>query len=108
MKDDTIYLKHIFDAVKKVEKYLKGHSFDDFTNNEMLFDAVVREIEIIGEASSRLSEKFRNEHQDLPVKLAIAMRNQLIHGYSEINPKIVWQTCQEDILKLKEQIKKII
>lgn len=108
MKDNRLFLKHIFDAIKTVQEYLKGRTFDDFTKNEMLFDAVTRQIEIIGEASTRLSEEFREKNDSLPIKQAVAMRNQLIHGYSKIDPKIVWKTTQEDLPELKEKIKNLI
>ena len=108
MKGNDLYLKHILDATEKIAGYLKGKTFSDFTKNEMLLDAVTRQIEIIGEASARLSDNFKESHKDLPIKQAIATRNQLIHGYSEIDPKIVWKTAKEDIPKLKTQIKRLM
>ena len=74
----------------------------------MFFDALVRELEIIGEAANNLSEDFQGEHPDIPWERIIGMRNQLIHGYFTLDLQIVWDTLQKDVPKLKEQIKKLI
>ncbi len=74
----------------------------------MFFDAVIREVEVIGEAGTRLSDRFREKHNKLPIRTAIATRNQLIHGYNEIKPWIIWQTCKKDLPKLKKQIEDIL
>jgi len=105
---DKLYLHHILDAIKKIEKYTRDKSFDNLKASDLLYDAVLREIEIIGEASRNLSDNFKEQHADLPLHQAMGMRNQLIHGYFNIRPEIVWQTCQEDIPKLKKQIEKLI
>ena len=61
-KDDTIFLKHILDAIDLIESYLKDKSYEEFEENRMLQDAVIREIEIIGEATKNLSVEFRNKY----------------------------------------------
>ena len=64
-KDDTVFLKHILDAIDLIESYLKDKSYEEFKENRMLQDAVIREIEIIGEATKNLSVEFRNKYPEI-------------------------------------------
>jgi len=73
-----------------------------------MIDAVVRELEIIGEASSNLTEEFRTKHPDLPWRDAIDMRNFLIHEYFGIRTQVVWDTCREDLPLMKRLISKFL
>ena len=106
-KDNKVYLQDIQKAITKIEEYIKDVSFDRFQDETMIQDAVIRQFEIIGEAASRISKEFLDDHPDFPLKEAIRMRNFLIHGYDEVDPKVVWKTFQEDIPVLKEQVKKL-
>lgn len=108
MKDDFVYLKHTLEAIEKIEKYLNDVDYKTFCKNDMLMDAVVRELEIIGEATSNLSEKFRRDNQEIPFRDIIDMRNFLIHEYFGVNKKIVWETCQSDLKNLKHSIRNIL
>jgi uncharacterized protein with HEPN domain len=101
MKNDVVYLRHILDAIEKIETYLKGATYESFSSNDMMIDAVVRELEIIGEASSNLTEEFRRNHPDVMWRDAIDMRNFLIHEYFGVRTQMVWDTCQNDIPALK-------
>lgn len=65
-KDDTVFLRHMLDAIDLIESYLKDKSYEEFEKNRMLQDAVIREIEIIGEASKNLSTEFRNKYPEIP------------------------------------------
>ncbi|MCW7080573.1 MAG: DUF86 domain-containing protein [Candidatus Methanospirare jalkutatii] len=64
-KDDTVFLKHILDAIDLIESYLRDKSYEEFEENRMLQDAVIREIEIIGEATKNLSVAFRNKYPEI-------------------------------------------
>lgn len=108
MKNDFTYLNHILEAIKKIENYLKGFEYSDFKNNDMVIDAVVRELEIIGEAANNLSGKFKKDNPDVPIRDMSDMRNFLIHEYFGVNKKIVWDTCKNDLQILKPMIKNII
>jgi len=103
-KDNSIYLKDIQNAIIKIEEYTKDISFESFQNEDMRQDAVIRQFEIIGEAASRISKDFLEQHSDFPIKEAIEMRNFLIHGYDEVDIKVVWKTLQEDIPLLKNKM----
>ena len=74
----------------------------------MLFDAVVREIEIIGEAVNNISDKLRKAHPGVQWNLMVGMRNFLIHEYFEVDLEVVWDTVKNSLPELKEQIQKII
>ena len=108
MKDDRTYLVHIFEAIEKIEKYIDSVEFDEFSLNDMMIDAVVREFEIIGEAARNLSDKFQDDHFEIPWYKIKAMRNVLIHEYFGVNLKIVWDTCKSDMPVLKSFIKKML
>lgn len=102
---DSVYLRHILEAIQTIEEYLEGFNCETFIKDKKTVDAVVRELEIIGEAASSLSEDFKKKHKELPFRDMTDMRNILIHEYFGINTKIVWDTCQADLPKLKEAIK---
>jgi len=104
MKDDQVYLRHILDAVEQIETYLEGQTYESFSNNNMMIDAVVRELEIVGEATNHLSDLLRESHPEIPWRDAIDMRNILIHEYFGVRAHLVWSTCKEDLQKLKKLI----
>ena len=108
MKSDRIYLRHINEAIESIEEYLSGVSYSKFTSNKMVLDAVVRELEIIGEASNNLSDDFREEHADVFWRQMKDMRNFLIHEYFGVNAKVVWDTCKNDLPVLKQFISTIL
>ncbi len=104
MRDDSAYLRHIVEAIDTINGYLAGMDFEKFSENKMAVDAVVRELEIIGEAANNLSDDFKNNNPDLPLRDAIDMRNFLIHEYFGVNKKIVWDTCQHELGPLRKVI----
>jgi len=101
-------LAHIREAIESIEEYLKGTSYDRFTSSKMVIDAVVRELEIMGEASNNLSDEFRGQHSDVLWQRMKDMRNFLIHEYFGVNTKVVWDTCKDDLPQLKLFIEKIL
>ena len=107
-KDDTVFLKHIVDAINLIEEYLKDKSYEEFKDNHMLQDAVIRELEIIGEAAKNLSKEFRNKHSDIPWRQIAGMRDKLIHGYFGVDLDAVWDTATIDIPSLKERLQEIL
>ena len=106
-KDDTVYLRHIFDAIDLIEEYTQGMSENEFLSNSMARDAVVRQIEIIGEAARNISEDFRESHLNLPWRKMIGSRNKIILEYFNVNLDIIWDTMQEALPALPKSIQSI-
>ncbi len=107
-KDDTVYLRHILDAIGMVENYTRGLSENEFLSHAMAKDAVVREIEIIGEATKNISDEFQVEHPEIPWMKMIGIRNKIVHEYFNVNFSIVWDTVQEDLPLLKKGVIKLL
>ena len=84
-RDDSVYLKHIRDAILKIEELYETNLSNSFHKNTLIQDGVIRQIEIIGEATKRLSEQFRHEYWDISWDDIIGMRNKLIHDYFGID-----------------------
>ena len=106
MRNDRTYLAHIRDAIETIEEYLKGVTYEQFTSSKMIIDAVVRELEIIGEASNNLSPQFKQENPKIQWRRMKDMRNFLIHEYFGVNTKVVWDTCKNDIPLFKSFVTK--
>ncbi len=107
-KDDSIYLRHIIDAFIQIENYTDGVSHDDFFNNRLLQDAVIRQLEIMGEAARNLSEDLRDKYPQIPWRQMIGLRNRMIHAYFNVNLQIIWEIVQGDLPDLKREMKCIL
>jgi uncharacterized protein with HEPN domain len=105
---DRIRVQHILDEAGEVFKYTEGISFDEFVEDGKTVRAVIRSIEVIGEAASKISIEFRKEHPDVPWQKIIGMRNRLIHVYFDIDYNIIWQTVKENLPPLIEQMQSIL
>ncbi len=106
--DNTIFLKHILDCIAKVERYLQGYDFEKFQNDDLVTDAVVRNVEIIGEASNNLTRDFRSKTPQIEWRKIINTRNRIIHGYATVDLEIIWNITQSDLENLKTEIEKIL
>ena len=82
-------------------------SFNKFSKNNLVIDAIVRNLEVIGEAAKNISVKFKDEYKDIPWNEIAGMRNIIVHEYFNVDLEILWKTIQQDIPKLKKAIKKI-
>ena len=101
MERDRVYLRHMRDAIAKIERYLAGVDYEAFTGNDMMIDAVIRELEIIGEAARNLSAAFVEQHPSIPWTRIKRMRNVLIHEYFGVSLKVVWDTSHSNLPELK-------
>lgn len=100
MKRDDAYLLDILIAARKAIRFLEGITRAQFDRSELHQAAVVRPLEIVGEAASRVSEETRNAHPEVPWQQMIGMRNRLIHEYLRIDPEAVWDTVHKDLPEL--------
>lgn len=107
-KDSLIFVKHIIDSIKNIESFMKKVSKESFFKNKEKQSAVIRQIEVIGEAVKNLPLEFKDKHPDVPWKDIVGMRDKLIHHYFGVDVEKVWITLKEDIPKLKKQIKEIL
>lgn len=107
-KHDVVYLHHILDAINQIESYTTDLSYEEFFENRLVQDGVVRQLEIIGEACRNLSEDLRSRHPDLPWTQIIGLRNRLIQAYFDINLGIVWDIVRADIPPLKIRVQEIL
>ena len=107
-KDPLVFIKHIRDAIGRIESFLKETSKNDFMGSELLQSAVIRQIEIIGEAVKSLPQDFTNKHKEISwIKIA-GMRDKLIHHYFGVDKETIWEVIEEDLPKLRKQIRKIL
>lgn len=102
-----LFLQDILDSISKIEDYTKGLSFEEFSKNDEKIDAVVRNLEIIGEASRNIPSDIIEKYSDIPWQKMVSMRNKVLHEYFGVDEEILWKTINEDLLPLKEQIKKL-
>jgi len=107
-KDDLIFIEHLLDSINKIEKYVQDITVQEFVDNELIQDAVIRNFEIIGEATKHLSESFRKKHSEIPWKKIAGMRDILIHDYLGIDIYSVWETIDKDLPELKKQLNTIV
>lgn len=107
-KDDKIYVRHILDSIALIEKYTNGVNETDFFEQTLVQDGVIRQLEIIGEASNHVSKDIKNTYPEIPWADIIGMRNKLIHDYLGVDTEKVWMTIQEDIPYLKEKISEML
>ncbi len=101
---DEQYVADILDCIDKIQRYTANMSRDAFFVDEKTIDAVVRNIEIIGEAATRLSLSFKNRVNDIPWPQIIGMRHRIVHDYFLIDLKHVWSVVSDEIPKLKSRI----
>ena len=105
---DDIRLRHMLDSAEEAVEFAAGKSRKDFDDNRKLLLAIIKSIEIIGEAASKISEARKAENDNIPWKDIIGMRNRLSHGYFDVNLDIVWQTVKTDLPDLIKALKEII
>ncbi len=109
MKDDLTYLRHIDEFCEDLEMYLYEISdFSEFKKSKLYQDAIVRKLEIIGEASKNISQELKNKYPKLPWKEMKALRNVIAHDYFGLNYSVIWNVLISKIPQLHKQIKEII
>lgn len=101
---DSDFLDHMLEALRRIRAYVQECDEDRFFREPMLQDAVIRNIEILGEAANRLSPEFTASRSDIPWRDIAGMRNRLIHGYMQVNLRTVWMVVLRDLPVLEHQL----
>lgn len=108
MKDPVVFLNHIDDAIKLIAEFTKGYTKATFFHDKLVQSAVVRQIEIIGEAAKNLPDSFQKKYHGIPWKDMAGMRDKLIHHYFGVDLNYIWNVVNDDLHLLKDQIQKIL
>lgn len=108
MRDNLIYIHHIRDCIQKILSYTENISEDEFLSKSIVHDAVIRNFEIIGEATKQLSKEFKSRYPDIEWKKIAGLRDKLIHDYIGVDLWAVWAVVTDIIPKFKDQIEEII
>ncbi|WP_242333289.1 DUF86 domain-containing protein [Anaeromyxobacter sp. SG66] len=98
--DDVIRLRHMLDAAREAMSFAAGRSRGDLERDRMLVLAIVKDVEIIGEAAARVSPAMQASHPEIPWAQIIATRNRLIHAYFDVDLQVVWDTVTDDLPQL--------
>ncbi len=101
---DKERLKHILSAIERVRRYTQGKTYEDLVADDMMYYAVVKNIEIIGEAANMVTSDFQDAHPDTPWKKIKGMRNYIIHEYFQVDDIVVWEVATKDLPALQEQV----
>lgn len=99
------YLEDMIGFAEKVLSYTNGLDQAGFVANELVYDATLRNLELIGETATRIPEEVREDHSDIPWRIIIATRNRLIHGYLGIDDDTLWSIIRDDVPGLLQRLK---
>ena len=105
-RDWKLLFEDIIDSIDKIENYTKGFSFDDFSLNSLVVDGVVRNIEVIGEASKNIPPEIQTKFTDIPWQKLRGIRNRIVHEYFRVDLTIIWFIITNELPPLKEVLTK--
>ena len=107
-KDTNIFLSHILESISYIEHDTDGKSKQDFLNDRVVQDLVVRRLAVIGEAARNIPDDFRKKHKQIPWRSITGMRDVVVHDYFSLDFGRIWDTVENDLPKVKKEIEKII
>jgi uncharacterized protein with HEPN domain len=108
MRHYKLYLRDIIEAMESIEQFIEGMDFEEFNQDDMISSAVIRKLEIIGEATKGIPERIRQKYPQIPWRDMAGMRDKLIHFYFGIDHKLVWQTVKNDMPPIKPEIRQVV
>ncbi len=106
-RDIRVYIEDILDSITKIEQYTQTINEEDFLTNTQLQDAVLRRLEIIGEAVKNIPQAFRDKYPNIPWKKIAGLRDVLIHEYFGVNMRRAWKLAKQDIFVLSDKLQKV-
>ena len=106
-RDCKVYLEDILEAIQKIGRFTEKQTLKKFSNDEKTFDAVIRNLEIIGEAINKFPEEVRKKHPEVEWRKISGLRNVLIHEYFGINAEIIWDIVRNKLPQFEKQIRKV-
>ena len=107
-REYLFFLKDILDAIEKIEEFIDDMNFEEFIKDDKTVSAVIRKLEIIGEATKYLPAELRRKYPDLPWSSMAKLRDRLIHGYFVVDHEIVWNVIKKELPLLKPKLEKIL
>lgn len=107
-KNHRLYLEDILEAVEKIQRYIKGLTYDTFVKNDMAVDAVIRNLEIIGEAAKNLLQDIKDKYPDIPWKRMIGLRNIAVHEYFGVDLSIIWEIVTKNLPETKGKVVEVL
>lgn len=107
-RDVKLFLHDILECIEKIERYTRNLNFEDFIKNDMVVDAVIRNLEIIGEAVKNIPPEVRSKYPEIPWKQIAGFRDVVIHHYFGVDLNIVWTVIRKHLKELKPKIKRIL
>ncbi len=107
-RDYLDYLQDILESIDDIQSFIKGMSYKSFAEDKKTVNAVIRSIEVIGESARTIPDSVKEENPLIPWEKMMSMRNKLIHEYFGVDLEIIWQTVQEDIPSLRDNVAELI
>jgi len=107
-REYKVYLRDILEAIGRIERYTEHMNFEDFSNNELIQDGVIRNLEIIGEAVKYLPDDIKKDYPEVEWRKIAGLRDILIHAYFGVDLEIIWDIVKNKVPELKEIVRKIL
>jgi uncharacterized protein with HEPN domain len=107
-RDWTLFLQDMLESIENIAQYTSGMGFQDFLKDTRTRDAVVRNLEVLGEAARKLPSGIRERYPEIPWTQIVGLRNRLIHGYFLVDYGIVWEIVQDELPQLRKRLEQIM
>lgn len=107
-REDKLFIKDMLDSIIHIEKFTVNMNFEQFAKDDKTNSAVIRKLEIIGEAAKNISKEIKQQYKDLPWSDIVKMRDKIIHSYFGVDYEIVWKTVKERLPEIKPKIGNIL